>query len=184
MTVDIYEHLHRRIAELEAEVERVAADDLRRLQLAVGQRRSIAEAGRARIAELEAEVAKQHDEYVEAHEQWAEDVKVYNTRIAELEAERDRLLIERVAAADLRRLQLAVGADNRRLEAEIDRLKAALAESERLIEAVPAALAAREQRARQEEREGLLLFLENLDEGMELNSIIKAIRIAKPQATK
>jgi hypothetical protein len=39
-------------------------------------------------------------------------------------------------------------------------------------------LEAAEQRARQEERGALLLFLESLDEGMELNSIIKAIRTA------
>lgn len=67
--------------------------------------------------------------------------------IVKLKAERDSAVVQ---ISDLAR---RMGDDIATLRAERDRLKAALAESECLIEAIPAALAACEQRTRREERE-------------------------------
>jgi uncharacterized small protein (DUF1192 family) len=75
--------LTKRIAELEAEVERVAADDLRKLQLAVGQRDTL----RQRSRELEAaNVICRTD--IAALMTSCDKLEARNT---ELEAERDRL---------------------------------------------------------------------------------------------
>jgi chromosome segregation ATPase len=86
-----------RIAELEAEVERIAADDLRKLQLAVSQRDTL----RHRIAELEASLVICRTD-IEALMRSADSLEARNTeleaevawaaaRIAELEGEVERV---------------------------------------------------------------------------------------------
>lgn len=110
--VDAYRAADERKTELEAEVERVAADDLRKLNLVVNQR----EAGRSRIAELEAALGEATGR-----------IETDGRLIAELEAD-----AEKVAADELRKLNLVI--DQREaqririaeLEAERGRLRFAL----------------------------------------------------------
>jgi uncharacterized coiled-coil protein SlyX len=81
---DVGDERHAKVIKLEAEIERVATDDLRKLQLAVSQR----EAGRSHIAELAAALAICHRD-IETLMSSADKLEAKNT---ELEAERDRLL--------------------------------------------------------------------------------------------